>query len=104
MMAKHPRKNPITNLRKRFISFCVLVISVIIFIIALFIFTGGESNLPVHRYVITIVVTVTMVFIGSWLLSKIAIRPVQAAWQKQLDFTADASHELRTPITVIQTN
>lgn len=45
-----------------------------------------------------------MVLAGSWLLSKAAIRPIQAAWQKHIDFTADASHELRTPITVIQTN
>jgi len=66
--------------------------------------TGGEHNMPLHRYIITVVITVVMVFVGSLLLSKTAIRPVQSAWQKQLDFTADASHELRTPITVIQTN
>jgi len=52
----------------------------------------------------TLSLAVFMVFVGSWLLSKVAIRPIQVAWQKQLDFTADASHELRTPITVIQTN
>lgn len=45
-----------------------------------------------------------LVFISSWLLSKIAIAPIKAAWQKQLDFTADASHELRTPLSTIQTN
>jgi len=45
-----------------------------------------------------------MVLAGSWLLSKVAIGPVKQAWQKQLDFTADASHELRIPITVMQTN
>jgi len=45
-----------------------------------------------------------MVFVGSLILSKMATRPIQEAWQKQLNFTADASHELRTPITVIQTN
>lgn len=45
-----------------------------------------------------------LVFISSWLLSKVAIAPIKAAWQKQLDFTADASHELRTPLSTIQTN
>lgn len=45
-----------------------------------------------------------MVFIGSLILSKIAVAPIKKAWQKQLDFTADASHELRTPLAVIRTN
>ena len=94
----------IKNLRKRFILFSVLVISSILIIIGLFIFIGSSSDLPVHRYAITLSFAIVMVFIGSWLLSKAAIRPIQAAWQKQLDFTADASHELRTPISVIQTN
>lgn len=94
----------IRNLRKRFIMFSVLVISSIIIIIGLFVFIGSSSDLPAHRYVITLSLAVVMVIVGSWLLSKAAIRPIQAAWQKQLDFTADASHELRTPIAVIQTN
>jgi len=94
----------IKSLRKRFIFFSVLVISSIIIIIGLFIFAGSHSNLPTHRYVITLSLAIVLVAIGSWLLSKVAIRPIQKAWQQQLDFTADASHELRTPITVIQTN
>jgi len=94
----------IKSLRKRFIIFSVLVISVIIFLVALFIFIGGESDVSAHRYVVTLSLAIVLVFIGSWLLSKVAIRPIQTVWQKQLDFTADASHELRTPITVIQTN
>jgi signal transduction histidine kinase len=51
-----------------------------------------------------LLIIISLVLVGSLLLSKIAIKPIQKAWQKQLDFTADASHELRTPITVIQTN
>jgi len=94
----------IKSLRIRFILFSVLVISSIIVIIGLYVFIGSQSNLPAHRYVVTLSLAIFMVFIGSLILSKAAIRPIQAAWQKQLDFTADASHELRTPITVIQTN
>ena len=38
----------------------------------------------------------------SYLLSGVAARPVERAWQEQQRFLSDASHELRTPIAVIQ--
>lgn len=38
------------------------------------------------------------------LLSGIFIKPVQKAWAQQQNFIADASHELKTPLTVILAN
>ena len=45
------------------------------------------------------------VFLGaSILLSKWAVKPVDRAWRQQRQFVAAASHELKTPLTVILTN
>lgn len=46
-----------------------------------------------------------LVLLGiSIILSKWAIKPIEKTWEKQKQFVADASHELKTPLTVIATN
>ncbi|HLP89980.1 MAG TPA: ATP-binding protein [Nostocaceae cyanobacterium] len=40
----------------------------------------------------------------GWFLSGKAMEPVKESYQRLKQFTADASHELRSPLTLIQTN
>lgn len=50
------------------------------------------------------VLSIIIVAIISIFLSRWATKPIQSAWEKQKRFVADASHELKTPLTVIEAN
>jgi signal transduction histidine kinase len=40
--------------------------------------------------------------LGSWLLAGRSIRPAERAWEQQQSFVANASHELRAPLTILR--
>lgn len=50
------------------------------------------------------IISYILFFLISVLLANWAVRPVETAWKNQRQFVADASHELKTPLTVIMTN
>ncbi|MBD0269453.1 MAG: HAMP domain-containing histidine kinase, partial [Cyanobacteria bacterium Co-bin8] len=58
------------------------------------------------RLVLTFAVPVALGFIGltGWLLGGAAMQPIRQAYQQLQRFTADASHELRSPLSAILTN
>jgi two-component system, OmpR family, manganese sensing sensor histidine kinase len=67
-----------------------------------------EVTIPTRELVIDLLAG-TMVMVGivaaiGWFLSGLAMNPIRESYQRLKQFTADASHELRNPIAVIQTN
>jgi two-component system, OmpR family, manganese sensing sensor histidine kinase len=67
-----------------------------------------EVTKPTRELVIDLVIGIG-VMIGivaaiGWFLSGLAMNPIRESYQRLKQFTADASHELRNPIAVIQTN
>jgi len=56
----------------------------------------------IKNLVISFSISVVIILIASYILSKWTLKPIVASWKKQTRFVQDASHELRTPLTIIK--
>lgn len=65
--------------------------------------SGNIRNLFI-LCIISFIISFFVFFAISVLLSTWILKPVEKSWQQQNRFVSDASHELRTPITVILAN
>lgn len=67
-----------------------------------------EVTKPTRQLIRDLVMMTALMLAGvagiGWLLSGLAMAPIRDSYQRLKQFTADASHELRNPIAVIQTN
>ena len=71
-------------------------------------FTSASSVQPWHKILLHIAlieaITLALLVVATWLLSKPIAKPIVQAWERQQRFIADASHELKTPLAVILAN
>jgi signal transduction histidine kinase len=65
--------------------------------------SNGMQRLIISSLLIGIPALIALFFV-SLFLAGLAIKPVETAWRSQQQFIADASHELKTPLTVILAN
>ena len=67
-----------------------------------------EVTKPIQQLVVDLSLGTGLMLLSvalcGWFLSGIAMEPVRESYQRLKQFTADASHELRSPIALIQTN
>ena len=70
-----------------------------------------ESEDTINRLKTTIIVSIIIGFLGLIIIyiiakkiSKTIVKPVEDSFEKQKQFVSDASHELKTPLAVIEAN
>lgn len=75
----------------------------------LIVFVDFTREMDTLRFFITntiliFIIFLTAVFVLLMIFSKTALKPIIESYEKQKRFITDASHELKTPLTIISTN
>jgi hypothetical protein len=68
--------------------------------------TRDLDTLKIFLIVSVFIITIAMlaVFITVYFFSKIAVKPMEESYRKQKRFITDASHEIKTPLAIIDAN
>ncbi|MCD8036678.1 MAG: HAMP domain-containing histidine kinase [Clostridiales bacterium] len=58
----------------------------------------------IFNILLIFIATMAVVYLISRYISKLAVQPVELAWQREKQFVADISHDLKTPLAVVKAN
>lgn len=64
----------------------------------------NKINIVIFISILGSSIAIILVYILSKKIAKMLVKPVEDTFSKQIEFISDASHELKTPLAVIQAN
>jgi len=99
-----------STLRNKLLFLNLSITSGVIIAAFAFVYFIAYSNLQADirqrlQTLLFVGISTLIVILGvSFYFANRAIKPIQGAWEKQKQFVADASHELKTPLSIIHAN